>query len=157
MSTFDFKNAYVAGMILTLLFGIGMGYQIHTWVSDDSESGDVATNVNTTTNGNSQVSTPRALPEVYARTGKVESISPDNITFTTILQNTDSTYTETTLTATITESTSFSKINLSEASDNVETITRTDIPVGSEVAISADENIYGKTQFTATSVQLHQF
>lgn len=151
----DFKNYFVIGLVLVLLFGIGVGYQIGTMTQSDENTN--------TTNGDSVPNnavisdeSPVAQQEIYIRTGQVESIDPNQVVFTTYIQNSDSTYSQVTMTAQITDQTTFTKINLRESNSASQTITVSDVPVGSEVAVSSADNIYGKTNFTAESIQLHQ-
>lgn len=157
MSTIDFKNMYLVSVVLVLLFGIGLGYQINTWTNTNDGSEIAITTSENTQSGTQASSSPKAIQEVYARTGRVEAISPDSITFTTILQNSDSSYSESTLIAQLSDSTVYTKINLQDTSQETETISYDDISIGSEVAISASDNIYGRSTFNAISVQLHQF
>ncbi|MFA5030710.1 MAG: hypothetical protein WC495_03915 [Patescibacteria group bacterium] len=155
MSTSDFKNYFIIGLVLVLLFGVGVGYQLGiTLASDDSTK---TTNTDNMPN-NAVISdeTPVAQPEIYVRTGQVESINPTQIEFSTYVQNSDSNYSQVIMTAQINDQTAFTKINLRDSNSSAQTIVMTDIPVGSEVAVASTDNIYGKTAFTAESIQLHQ-
>jgi|GEM_PF-3586956 len=157
MSTPDFKNYYIIGLILVLLFGVGVGYQLATVFQNNNSSQVATTNENGIPN-NAVLSdqTPIAQPEIYIRTGQVESINPSEVSFSTYVQNSDSNYSKVTMTAKITGETTFTKINLRDDTSKEETITVNDVPVGSEVAVASAENIYGKTTYTASSIQLHQ-
>ena len=151
----DFKNYFVIGLVLVLLFGIGVGYQIGTMVQSDENAN--TTNTNSIPN-NAVISdeSPVAEQEIYIRTGQVESVDPNQVIFTTYIQNSDSTYSQVTMTAQINDQTTFTKINLRDSNSTAQTITVSEIPVGSEVAVASADNIYGKTNFTAESIQLHQ-
>jgi len=155
MSMPDFKNYFVIGLVLVLLFGIGVGYQIGTMVQSDENAN--TTNTNSIPN-NAVISdeSPVAEQEIYIRTGQVESVDPNQVIFTTYIQNSDSTYSQVTMTAQINDQTTFTKINLRDSNSTAQTITVSEIPVGSEVAVASADNIYGKTNFTAESIQLHQ-
>lgn len=154
MSTSDFKNTYVIAIILTLLVGVGLGYQINTLVDNTNENAGCDT---TTSSSDPSSSSPREIGEVFSHTGLVESVASDTITFTALIQNTDASYTKTTLKVSMTSDTTFTKIDLRDTTAAEETITIDDIAVGNEIVAIADENIYGKTQFTASAIKLHQF
>lgn len=153
----EFKNMYVVVVIVVLLFGVGLGYQINTWVNDKSETANSDTNT-ATTGGNTQTGQiPQSATEIFSRSGKVESVAGDSITLITHTQNTDSTFSKLTITAAVDADTSITKIDLRETNKEETTIALSDISVGSEVAVYSDENVYGKTSFTASRVQLHVF
>ena len=155
MSTSGFKNYYIIGLVLILLFGVGVGYQLGiTFYSPDTDTTEDADSI--PTNAVIADQTPTAQPEIYVRSGRVASVNPNQITFVTYVQNSDSSYAQVTMTAQLTEDTTFTKISLRDANSAAEDISVSDIPVGSEVAVACADNIYGKTSFTASNVQLHQ-
>lgn len=155
MSTPDFKNYYVIALVLVLLFGIGVGYQLGTTLKTE-DADNVAITNGVPTNAVLADKTPTAQSEIYIRTGQVETVNPNEITFSTYVQNSDATYSKVTMTAKLTSDTTFSKIDLRDASAGSTEITVSDIAVGNEVAVASADNIYGKTSYTASSVQLHQ-
>jgi len=155
MSTPDFKNYYVVALVLVLLFVIGVGYQIGTTLQSENTE-DVGVVDGIPTNAVIADKTPTAQSEIYIRTGQVESVNPNEIIFSTYVQNSDTTYSKVAMTAQLTTSTTFTKINLRDTTKATEDITVSDITVGNEVAVASTDNIYGKTSYTASSVQLHQ-
>jgi len=145
----EIKNVYVIAIVLALLFGIGVGYQLNTWFA---KKADTTACANQNTNTNSTAS-PLADSQIFVRTGKVTKVTSDSISFQAYVQNTGSGYALTTLTASVTSETTFTQVNTNKPSTDRTTIALSDIKEGDQVAIQADENIYGKTSFTASSVQ----
>ena len=152
MSSSDFKNMYIVVIILTLLFGVGLGYQIHTLVATkDSETANTnGALTNTLPDGRPNA---QAITTIYSRTGMVTKVENNKIVFQAYVLGTNS-YNLTTLTATITDATQLTK--LTGSSSTATKIGVTDIKAGNEISVVSAENMYGKTSFSASSIQLHQ-
>lgn len=152
MSSSDFKNMYIVVVILTLLFGVGLGYQIHTLVATKSTEN---ANLNDSTSVSTLGGRPnaQAITTIYSRTGVVTKVESGKIVFQAYVLGNNA-YNLTSLTATISDSTQISK--LTGASSTSSKISATDIKVGNEISVVSAENMYGKTTFAASSIQLHQ-
>lgn len=154
MSSTDFKNIYIIVIILTLLFGIGLGYQIHGMVSN--KTSEVANN-NSTSGTNTTGGKPNAqnITAIYSRTGTVTKVESGKITFQAYVLGNNA-YNLTTLTATISDKTEITKTNSATPSAAPTKIATTEIKAGNEISVVSSENMYGKTTFGASSIQLHQ-
>jgi hypothetical protein len=153
----DLKKVFIISVVLALLFGVSVGYQLQMWFGTEKEGAGV-TNTNTTTSkraANSALASPIIAKEVYTRSGTVASVKDSSIIFNTYIQNQDATYTAAAMTAKIDDKTTFVKINLKNPQATPVTISLSDIKQNGQIAVETDENMYGKTIVTAKSIQLH--
>lgn len=157
MSSINIKTTFTLIIVLVLLFGVGVGYELNTWFGNDAD--DSATtlkeNSNATT-ANSQTASPQQNKTIYVRTGMIEAIEEGAIIFNTYVQNQDTTYSSVTMTAKIDTTTTISKISLKNPGAQAQAIAIADLKQNNEISVETAENMYGKTIVTAKSIQLHE-
>jgi hypothetical protein len=101
----------------------------------------------------SDTASPLAASQIFVRTGKVTAVTADSISFQAYVQNSAAGYRLTTLTASVTKDTTLVLVNTNKPTTDRTTLSLSDIKEGDQVAVQSNENIYGKTSFTASSVQ----
>ncbi len=156
MSSINIKTTFALIIILVMLFGVGLGYELNSWFGTQQTSKTSQNSSNTNSvRGNTATSNPQQGKNILTRTGTITTVNSSTVVFNTYAQNQDSTYSALTMTAKVDDKTTLTKIDLKNPLTAATTIALSDLKPNSEISVETAENMYGKTIVTAKSIQLH--